>query len=368
MKKNVFIPTFGNRPEPLVGRDGVLADFMEGLEHPEGHPHRATIIKGQRGTGKTAILLEIAARAEQTDYVTVFVTANEKILDDILLLLIDKSEKQLHLKKKVKSMSAGAFGFSFGFTFSDDAHQNLGFRLKLTMIADTLEKHNKGILILVDEVQANSSQMRELAVTYQHLVGEGKNIAIAIAGLPGAISNVMHDDILTFLNRAHKVDLTPLSLNDISLLYSERFAEDGKSIETETLNFAVESTLGYPYLMQLIGYYILRYSKESDAITKEIAENAVINAKRDMVDSIHITCLKPLSDKDRAFLEAMSQDKGSSRIGDIQKRMGVSSAYAQQYRIRLIEAGVILSEQKGRVEYAIPYLGEYLRGEMGTAL
>jgi len=368
MKKNVFIPTFGNRPNPLLGRDEILADFMEGLAHPEGHPHRATIIKGQRGTGKTAILLEIAAHAEKADYVTVFVTANERILDEILLLLIAKSEKHILQKKKVKSMNAGAFGFSFGFTFSDDIPQNLGFRLKLTMIADELEKHKKGVLILVDEVQANSPQMRELAVTYQHLVGEGKNIAIAIAGLPGAISNVMNDDILTFLNRAHKVELTPLSLNDISLLYSKRFAEDGKTIGAETLNFAVESTLGYPYLMQLIGYFILRYSKDSDVITKEMAEAAVISAKRDMVDSVHKTCLKPLSDKDRAFLKAMSKDKGSSRIADIQTRMKASAAYVQQYRLRLIEAGIILSEQKGRVEFAVPYLGEYLRGEMGATL
>ncbi len=59
MKKNVFIPIFGNRPQSLVGRDTILADFMEGLSHPEGHPNRATIFTGQRGTGKTAILLEI---------------------------------------------------------------------------------------------------------------------------------------------------------------------------------------------------------------------------------------------------------------------------------------------------------------------
>ena len=366
MKNSAFIPTFGNRPNPLVGRDEILADFMEGLEHPEGHPHRSTIIKGQRGTGKTAILLEIADRAEKMGYIAVCVTANEKMLDEILQFLIVKSEKLTSKKKGVKGMNAGAFGFSVGFTFTDEVQQNMGFRLKLTLIADELAKKKRGILILVDEVLANSPQMRELAVTYQHLIGEGKNIAIAIAGLPAAISSVMNDDILTFLNRAHKVELHPLALNEISLFYSDRFAGEGKAIDAETLDYIVRSTFGYPYLVQLIGYYILKYARDANIIEDSVAQSAVISATRELVDSVHKTCLKPLSDKDRAFLKAMSKDNESSSMADIQARMNVSPAYIQQYRNRLIESGVILSGQRGRVEFAVPYLGEYLRGEIGV--
>ena len=364
MKKNVFIPTFGNRPQPLVGRDEILADFMEGLAHPEGHPNRATIFMGQRGTGKTAILLEIAARASEKEYVTVFVTASDHMLEDILQLIQTNGKKYVKEKKSVKGVNAGAFGFSFGLSFTDEVKQNYGFRVKLSMLVDELAKYNKGVLILVDEVQSNTPQLRELAVNYQHLVGEEKNIAIAMAGLPGSVSSVLHDDILTFLNRARKVWLGPLRLSDVSLFYSDCFSQEVKTIDAEILNYVVNATLGYPYLMQLIGFYILKYAENSKSIERQIAETAVITAKRDLIDSIHKTCLKPLSDKDRDFLIAMSADKESSRIADIQKRMGVSSAYIQQYRTRLMEAGIILTEQRGRVEYTIPYLGEYLRGEL----
>ena len=41
MEKNAFIPIFGNRPNPFVGRDEIFDDFMEGLAHTEGHPHKA---------------------------------------------------------------------------------------------------------------------------------------------------------------------------------------------------------------------------------------------------------------------------------------------------------------------------------------
>ena len=117
--------------------------------------------------------------------------------------------------------------------------------------------------------------------------------------------------------------------------------------------------------MQLIGYNILKYTDGLETIGQRIAETAVISAKRDLVDSIHKTCLRPLSDMDRAFLNAMSIDAESSRVIDLQTRMNVSAAYIQQYRARLVAAGIILSEQRGRVEFAVPYLGEYLRGELG---
>jgi predicted transcriptional regulator len=117
-------------------------------------------------------------------------------------------------------------------------------------------------------------------------------------------------------------------------------------------------------MMQLVGYYTLRNTKDSKSISRATAEAAVLSAKRDFIDSIHNACLKPLSDRDRDFLKAMSEDKISSRMADIQERMEVTASYAQQYRTRLIESGVILSEQRGRVEFAVPYLGEYLRGEI----
>jgi ATP-dependent Clp protease ATP-binding subunit ClpA len=55
-----FLPAFGNRPAHIVGRDEVIADFLDGLGQSVGHRKRASILIGQRGTGKTALLLEFA--------------------------------------------------------------------------------------------------------------------------------------------------------------------------------------------------------------------------------------------------------------------------------------------------------------------
>jgi predicted AAA+ superfamily ATPase len=80
----VFLPTFGNRPARLIGRDSVIEAFHKGLSHQVGHPDRATLLIGQRGMGKTALLLEFAECAEKEGFVVARVTATTAMLDDIL--------------------------------------------------------------------------------------------------------------------------------------------------------------------------------------------------------------------------------------------------------------------------------------------
>jgi len=47
-------------------------------------------------------------------------------------------------------------------------------------------------------------------------------------------------------------------------------------------------------------------------------------------------------------------------MSDIATRLGVDRNYASQYRLRLIATGLISEAGRGRVEFTLPYLGEYL--------
>jgi hypothetical protein len=206
--------------------------------------------------------------------------------------------------------------------------------------------------------------MREFAATYQHLVGEKKNIAIAMAGLPSSISGVLNDDVLTFLNRAYKAELGPLPLGEIGVYYASVFNELKKKISAPLLHEAVGATRGYPYLLQLIGYYLLSYTGAKTDITDETVMLAIGSAKHDLIENIYRPALKPLSRKDIDFLTAMSADDEYSAISEVQRRMGATTATVQQYRSRLIEAGVIAPIRRGELTYTIPYMNEYLRGDL----
>jgi hypothetical protein len=57
----------------------------------------------------------------------------------------------------------------------------------------------------------------------------------------------------------------------------------------------------------------------------------------------------------------MAKDDGPSKMADIQRRLNVDGNFASQYRLRLIASELIESTRHGYVDFAVPYLREYLR-------
>lgn len=357
---SLFQPTFGNRPEKYIGRDGVIEQFMAGLREPVGSRNRCTLFLGQRGMGKTALLLELSDRAQKEGYVVARVTAHEGMPQAIIeQFQLNGSKFFNDNKRKVTGVSAGALGFSFGLTFSEAAERQYGFRSKMSLLCDRLAEKGKGALILIDEVRT-SAAMREVASAYQELVGDQKNVAIAMAGLPHAVSAVLNDSVLTFLNRATKVELGVISTNLIRAYYERAFKSIGIKASDEVLNRAALSTRGFPYLMQLIGYYVIEYTLEGEAVTETIMDKAENTAMKDMEDNVFKPILAPLSDNDRIFLQALARCGNTATTTELQTILGKNGPAIQPYRKRLIEAGIIEAPRRGELVFAVPYLADYL--------
>ena len=77
MENTIFQPSFGNRPNQYIGRDDIIERFIQGLQEPSGSRNRCTLFLGQRGMGKTALLLELGDRAVEEGFVVARVTAIE---------------------------------------------------------------------------------------------------------------------------------------------------------------------------------------------------------------------------------------------------------------------------------------------------
>lgn len=357
---NLFQPTFGNRPNQYIGRDSVIEQYVEGLREPIGSRNRCTLFLGQRGMGKTALLLELSDRAQQAGYVVARVTAHEGMPQAIIeQFQLNGSKFFNDDKRKLTGVTAGALGFSFGLTFSEAAERQYGFRAKMSLLCDKLAEKGKGALILIDEVRT-SPAMREVAAAYQELVGDRKNIAIAMAGLPHAVSSVLNDSVLTFLNRAVKVELGLISTNLIRAYYDRAFRQLGVTISDEYLDWAAQSTGGFPYLMQLIGYYIIQYTPVGSEVSATIMEKVVKAAMKDLDDNVFKPILAPLSDNDREFLSAMARCGETVTTAKLQAELGKNGPAIQPYRKRLLDAGVIEAPRRGELVFAVPYLAEYL--------
>lgn len=123
---------------------------------------------------------------------------------------------------------------------------------------------------------------------------------------------------------------------------------------------AAAETQGSPYMMQLIGHNLVRLAGDSGRVSADLLEEALIMSREAFEEDVCGTTLAALSDRDIDFLRAMVADEADSSMADIAKRMGVSSDYAQKYRIRLISCGVVTSPRRGHVAVAVPYLKEFL--------
>lgn len=360
----VFQPTFGNRPDQYIGRDGVIEQFMAGLREPVGSRNRCTLFLGQRGMGKTALLLELSDRAVKAGYVVARVTAHEGMAQAIIeQFQLNGSTFFKDDRRKLTGVTAGALGFTIGLTFSEAAERQYGFRSKMSLLCDKLAEKDKGALILIDEVRT-SAAMREVASAYQELVGDGKNIAIAMAGLPHAVSGVLNDQVLTFLNRANRVELGLISTNLIRAYYERAFKGMNITISNELLDRAALATLGFPYLMQLIGYYVIQYTPDGGMVDEAIMDKAEKSAMGDMENNVFKPILSPLSDNDKIFLKAMARQGETVSTAKLQAALGKKGPAIQPYRKRLLEAGIIEAPRRGELVFAVPYLAEYLLNEM----
>lgn len=358
---NLFQPTFGNRPEQYIGRDGVIDQFMEGLQEPVGSRNRCTLFLGQRGMGKTALLLELGDRAAKAGYVVARVTAHEGMPKAIIeQFQLNGSSFFKDEKRKLTGVTAGVLGFTFGLTFSEATERQYGFRSKMSLLCDKLAEKGKGALILIDEVRT-SVAMREVAAAYQELVGDKKNIALAMAGLPHAVSSVLNDSVLTFLNRANKKELGLISTNLIRAYYERAFKSVDLKASDKILDRAALATRGFPYLMQLIGYYVIQYAKDGGIVDSTVMDKTEKAAMGDMDDNVFKPILSPLSDNDKIFLKAMALQGDTVSTAKLQATLGKKGPAIQPYRKRLLDAGVIEAPRRGELVFAVPYLAEYLR-------
>lgn len=362
---NPFHPSFGVSPPLLVGREVVIEEFVEALEDGPGSSGRATLYTGARGSGKTVMLNAIEDRAKERGWLVVSETASAGFVDRIaqqqlprLLRQFDPAAVRRRLTGVTAPLNVGAVTWD-----RVEAHvSQAGLRNQVELLTGLLAEHATGLLITLDEIHQNQiRELRELATTVQHAFREGRQVAFVGAGLAAAVSDVVNDEVLTFLRRADRHTLGSVSRKDVERALREPIEGSGRTISADALTVMSDGTDGYPFLIQLVGAQTWRLHPATPEISVEDATQGVANARRRLSNLVHEPALAGVSDMDKSFLLAMAKDDGPSKMSDIQQRMGVDVNYASQYRLRLIATELIQSTRRGYVDFALPHLREHLR-------
>lgn len=376
-RRNPFTATVGKTPLVVAGRDEFLRDFDAAIWDGPGSHERISIVTGPRGVGKTVLLneFESVARAHAWHVISETTTAgfNDRIRDRVHRLL-------LHVSERPKRRITGFTGpLNLGVT--TESVTEFSPEPNLRSVLDAFFEHHEerdsrfgqepvGLLITLDELHyAHMDEIVEFGTTIQHLVREDHEIAVAMAGIPGAVKPLLAADEgrnpVTFLRRANRIETGMVPVGEVRDALEQTTAQVGVSWSNEALDLAAAATGGYPFMIQLVGQHSFR-NLNGDVIDANAVTNGVTDARRKLGQLVHEPSLADLSEVDRTFLTAMSVDDAASRMSDIATRMGVDSQYAGKYRKRLIDAEMIRPTAHGYVDYELPYMREYLRSHPAT--
>lgn len=365
-KMNPFKPTAGGEPPLLIGRERVVRDFDKGLDNGVGAPGRIMLITGARGTGKTVMLTVLGDKARAHKWDVIEETASDGLCERLVSELCSKDSL---IDKLTFAPSITIAGASVSLGEAELSPKRMPETLRKAMSArlDALEKRDAGLMISIDETQAASrADLIAIATAIQHQIREKRNVSIVFAGLPQMISDLFDDEVITFLRRARTNVLANVPIDEVKESFAQTFEDSGMSLDTSLVEKAAVATAGYPYMIQLVGYYIwdAADARESTVISKEDVDEGIREARVDLDNAVCVPELHGLSKNDRAYLEAMAVSDGPSGTSEVAKRMGRSAKYAATYRKRLLDAYVIRQTDRGEVDFAVPFLREYLRGHM----
>lgn len=361
--ENPFRPSAGATPPEIIGRAGLLDEFDYGLRLGAGAPGLLTIFTGARGIGKTVMLGAAQDLAREHGWCVISETATEGFMGRIGESMRGLAE-ELGDGPQIRRITAiAAAGFSV--TTQLPPERQVAWRTIGESLLQLLSARSTGLVITVDEIHAaDRGELAQLAANVQHFIQDGFPIGLVFAGLPAAVSDLLNEGVATFLRRADKIDLHVAAVRDVETSFGETFTEAGFDVAPELVRHAAEATGGYPFLIQLVGYFLWKEAENNDGtLASGTVHRAIEAANRRNVRTVIEAALSTASGKDMEFLYAMAEDDEASAAGDIGRRIGAKPNLVANYRIRLMATGLVESAGYGKVDFAIPGLRRYLRSK-----
>lgn len=295
---NPFKPTAGRIPPVLVGREEIIEDFDYALKDGVGSPGRLMFLTGARGVGKTVMLDTLGAHAREHSWLVYNESADKGFTRRLVDALTGKDTTRISAYDMPKVGLTGSVGnleLSLErIELERNEERSLTLRQAVGNRLDKMNESKQGILITLDEVQSGSmDEIRALSTAVQHLIREGRNIAFIFAGLPSAVNDVLSDNAITFLQRAERYHLGSVPTEKVLKAFEESFSGEKKA-GMETLIRLTNATHGYPFMIQLVGYWAWRVSETNghvNQVTEEDAVKGIEKAQAKLGDMVHAPAL-----------------------------------------------------------------------------
>lgn len=338
--KNPYSLVFGKEPSEHISRlaqTAMVIDSFTGMSDDQ----QIYLITGIRGSGKTVFMTEIQNKLKKDpDWIVAEINPEKDILTAIAAKLCSEDV----LANLFRNAKINLSFWGLGIEISGVAPIT-DIEVALSKMLQTIKKHNKKLLITIDEV-TNNQYVREFAASYQILVRQDMPIYLLMTGLYENVRDLQNEKSLTFLYRAPRIELEALNVTSVAANYSKNF-----KIERDKAMEMALCTKGYSYAFQVLGY--LAWNNGGDY--KE-----VLPEYRQYLDEfVYDKIWTELSPKDKRVLRAIA-DTESGKVEDVRKKLELDNNEFNPYRKRLIDRGLITGKEWGYVRFALPMFKEYV--------
>lgn len=209
-----------------------------------------------------------------------------------------------------------------------------------------LKKKQINVLLTIDEV-SNNQFMKIFAHTFQSYVRQNFNVSLIMTGLYEQIFSLENEDGITFLYRAPKIYLKPLTIRAITNKYVSMLGMN--------LDDAKEAAIikkGYAFAYQLLGYIL--YNKGKLKI-----DDDVLNELDSLLDERSYSKIySELTDKEKEIVYLLA--KGKKTNTEIKDSLKLKNGTLSTYKGILSRKAIIDMSQRGEMEFILPRFKEFV--------
>ena len=389
--KRFFDPFTPNRPvddpEKFAGREEQVDEIVDSLFQIANNNPKHTIITGDRGIGKSSLLLQtklvgtgvnhlpdrldIDKGVDRFDFVIAWHDAdtNQTPEDITIGLLRDLQQTASTIFSKL-NIELDIAGF-IKVAKKEEKEKSISdlvdeFTKRIKNLHKNLQSKNKhGILLFVDEldrIKPDSGIATFFKLCAEKLVRDDiKNVAFMTAGITGAIQNLESEHGSIF-RTFRDIPLPRLTIDEIKKILISGFEITNRKYDDNVFKLSFDISGGYPELIHLIGSEMLsvdkdNYIDESDFDTAKL--KLVTDVRR---NRLHSTLKKAGYGKYQLILQAMAKHKSqfvplqyiASEIGQEQNQFSTNIG-------NLVQREVIIKVEKGVYSFFDPLLKEYIK-------
>lgn len=336
-QENPFTLTFGQKPTEFISRTEQIGKIIQtfDMELPSS---KVYMIAGVRGSGKTVSLTEIADHyANESNWIVLRLSADTDLISGAISEI--KRTAEFHHLDLGLNINFGVAELALS-TSKDPIEKDT----ELRNLLEKIKKQGKRVLFIVDEI-VNNAYVKIFASCFQIYITNNYPVYLVMAGLYDNISNLQNEKSLTFLYRAPKIFLEPLSIPAMTTSYRTVFDIS----MTEAASMA-KLTKGYPFAFQILGYLKWETNAPLEKLLPKFDEELIIYAYEKIWSE--------LSELDKKVVYVISL--GINKTSEIREKLSVSPQLLNTYRKRLMERGVVDGSRHGELSLALPRFEEYI--------